>query len=73
MVHPTPLALEAGSHALCVCGRSGNGFLCDGSHAGTGKTPHLLRLEAPGTVYACSCGRSGSIPFCDGSHTTLQG
>ncbi len=72
MAHPTPLVLEAGTHALCVCGKSSNGAFCDGSHAGSGKTPHILKLDEPKTMYACSCGTSGNLPFCDGSHTKLQ-
>ncbi len=32
MAHPTPMALEAGTHALCICGKSSNGAFCDGSH-----------------------------------------
>ena len=61
MAHPTPLALEAGTHAFC-----------DGCHAGSGKTPHILKLDEPKTMYSCSCGTSGNRPFCDGSHTKLQ-
>ncbi len=72
MTHPTPLELTAGTHFLCTCGASGNGAFCDGSHQGTGKTPHQLVLDEPKTVYACSCGASGTIPFCDGSHTRLS-
>lgn len=65
---PTALPLEAGTHALCTCGQSRNGAFCDGSHRGSGKTPHLLSLEDATTVYLCSCGASAKLPFCDGSH-----
>jgi CDGSH-type Zn-finger protein len=69
--HPQALALEAGTHALCTCGLSKNGAFCDGSHQGSGKTPYLLQLDEPTTIYRCNCGATGNSPFCDGSHTRL--
>ncbi|WP_225322955.1 CDGSH iron-sulfur domain-containing protein [Synechococcus sp. RSCCF101] len=68
MAHPAALELDAGTHALCICGNSSNGAFCDGSHAGTGLTPHMLKLDAATTIYGCSCGSSNTKPFCDGSH-----
>jgi CDGSH-type Zn-finger protein len=57
---PSPLTLPAGTHALCTCGLSKNGAFCDGSHQGSGQSPHILKLEEEQTVYLCSCGASGS-------------
>ena len=71
--HPTVRELPAGTHALCTCGLSKNGLFCDGSHQGSDHTPHILRLEAPKTVYLCNCGATGNRPFCDGSHANLKG
>ncbi|MBU6250302.1 MAG: CDGSH iron-sulfur domain-containing protein [Cyanobacteria bacterium REEB417] len=69
--HPAALNLEAGTHALCTCGLSQNGAFCDGSHQGSGKAPHILKLDTAKTVYLCNCGGTGNSPFCDGSHTKL--
>jgi CDGSH-type Zn-finger protein len=41
--HPAPLALEAGTHALCTCGLSKNGQFCDGSHAKLNAAPAARR------------------------------
>ncbi len=42
---PEPLALPAGVHQLCSCGRSRHGWLCDGAHLGTGRVSYELRLS----------------------------
>ncbi|TCD58977.1 CDGSH iron-sulfur domain-containing protein [Synechococcus sp. BS56D] len=68
---PTVLALDAGTHALCTCGLSQNGAFCDGSHQGTDKTPHILKLDTAKTIVSCSCGSSSTMPFCDGSHSQI--
>ena len=70
--HPSPLTLPAGTHALCTCGLSNNGAFCDGSHQGSGHSPHILRIEEEKTVYLCGCGASAKTPFCDGSHLQLN-
>ena len=70
--HPSPLPLKAGTHALCTCGLSKSGAFCDGSHQGSGKTPHILKLESDQTVFLCNCGASAKKPFCDGSHLQLS-
>lgn len=44
------LNLEAGTHWLCTCGRSGKGAYCDGSHQGTPFQPLALELDAPKQV-----------------------
>ncbi len=72
MSHPALVALEAGTHALCVCGQSQNGVFCDGSHQGSGLTPYILKLDTAKTVALCNCGHSASKPFCDGSHAKIN-
>jgi CDGSH-type Zn-finger protein len=66
---PVPLELPAGVHQLCSCGRSRHGWWCDGSHLGTGRVSHDLRLLTAATVLLCGCGRSRRYPLCDGSHS----
>jgi CDGSH-type Zn-finger protein len=65
---PEPLELPAGVHQLCSCGRSHQGWFCDGAHLGTGRVSYELRLREPTTVLMCRCGRSHHYPLCDGSH-----
>jgi CDGSH-type Zn-finger protein len=72
MSHPALVDFEAGTHTLCVCGQSQNGFFCDGSHKGRGVTPFILKLENARTLHLCNCGQTGNKPFCDGSHVNLK-
>jgi CDGSH-type Zn-finger protein len=65
---PQPVALPAGQHLLCSCGRSRHGWFCDGAHLGTGRIPRDLGLQQPTTVLMCGCGRSRRYPLCDGRH-----
>lgn len=69
---PEPLALPAGVHHLCGCGRSRHGWFCDGAHLGTGRVAYELRLDAPRTVLLCRCGRSHTYPLCDGHHAKAE-
>ena len=54
--------------SFCSCGRSKNPPFCDGSHKGSGQSPHAFKVEKDGPVWACGCGKSKNPPFCDGSH-----
>jgi len=53
---------------FCSCGQTKNPPYCDGSHKGSGKTPHAVKVEKDGPVWACGCDKSKNLPFCDGSH-----
>ena len=70
MPEPSPkkVVLPAGRHALCACGRTGNAPFCDGSHSGTGLTPHMLDLDAETKIAWCVCRESATMPMCDGTH-----
>jgi len=71
---PFLVTLEAGrTYFWCACGRSAGQPFCDGSHQGTGITPH--RFVAPRTEEAllCGCKQTCGAPFCDGAHTNLPG
>ncbi|QPN66274.1 CDGSH iron-sulfur domain-containing protein [Synechococcus sp. CBW1006] len=59
---PEPLELPAGVHQLCGCGRSRQGWFCDGAHLGTGRVSYELRLSEAATMLLCRCGRSHRYP-----------
>lgn len=65
---PEVLDLPAGTHQLCRCGRSRQGWFCDGAHLGSGQVSYELRLASPAPVVLCGCGRSRRYPLCDGRH-----
>jgi mannose-6-phosphate isomerase-like protein (cupin superfamily)/CDGSH-type Zn-finger protein len=70
---PYLMTLEGGrTYFWCACGRSASQPFCDGSHKGTGITPH--RFVAPRTeeVLLCGCKHTRDAPFCDGAHTNLM-
>jgi CDGSH-type Zn-finger protein len=69
--NPNVLELKAGKYAFCRCGNSADGTFCDGSHAGTGFTPHVFELAEDKTVAVCRCKHTGNQPYCDGSHAKL--
>ncbi len=69
---PYEVELEAGkTYFWCACGRSATQPFCDGSHKGTGLTPHRFEATATGTVFLCGCKQTGDRPFCDGTHESL--
>lgn len=69
---PYEVEVEAGkTYFWCACGRSAGQPFCDGSHKGTGLTPHRFEATATGTVFLCGCKQTGDRPFCDGTHETL--
>jgi len=69
---PYEVEVEAGkTYSWCACGRSAAQPFCDGSHKGTGLTPHRFEATATGTVFLCGCKQTGDRPFCDGTHDTL--
>jgi CDGSH-type Zn-finger protein len=67
-VGPEALRLPAGVHHLCACGRSRQGWFCDGAHLGSGRIAFELRLDQEQTVMLCRCGQSRRYPLCDGHH-----
>ena len=69
---PAALEVESGkNYAWCACGRSAEGALCDGSHAGSDFRPLLFKPEESGTVHLCRCKRTKTPPYCDGTHSGL--
>ena len=66
---PVVAEVEPGVYAWCGCGKTSKEPFCDGSHAGTGITPNVVRIEEKKTVAWCTCRKTGGAPFCDGSHS----
>jgi mannose-6-phosphate isomerase-like protein (cupin superfamily)/CDGSH-type Zn-finger protein len=71
---PFLVTVESGrTYFWCACGRSARQPFCDGSHAGTGITPHKFVAPRSEEVLLCGCKHTGGAPFCDGAHTNLPG
>lgn len=68
---PYVLQVEPGNYAWCRCGKSANQPYCDGSHAGTGLAPAVVKIEEAKTVAWCGCKQTKSPPYCDGTHANL--
>ena len=69
---PYRAEVEAGkSYAWCACGRSKSQPFCDGSHKGTGLSPHVWKAQKSETIWLCGCKRTAGPPYCDGTHTSL--
>ncbi len=68
---PFVMSETPGERFWCACGRSKDQPYCDGSHAGSGFEPLLVKVDKVKKVAWCGCKRSGSKPFCDGTHKEL--
>ena len=60
-----------GTVYIWQCGKTGDIPFCNGSHAGTDKTPLAYEAKAGENLFICGCGKSKNMPFCDGSHKSL--
>jgi mannose-6-phosphate isomerase-like protein (cupin superfamily)/CDGSH-type Zn-finger protein len=71
---PFLVTLQSGrTYFWCACGRSAQQPFCDGSHAGTGITPHEFLAQRSEEVLLCGCKHTCGAPFCDGAHANLPG
>jgi CDGSH-type Zn-finger protein len=69
---PYGVDVEAGKeYWWCACGQSKDQPFCDGSHRGSGFSPHQYVAGETATVWFCGCKRTGDIPMCDGSHKNV--
>jgi len=70
---PYPMQVEAGKeYHVCMCGKSQNQPLCDGSHAGSGLGPKVFKATEAGFVAFCGCKPSADeTGKCDGTHGSL--
>jgi len=70
---PYPMQVEAGKeYHVCMCGKSQNQPLCDGSHAGSGLGPKVFKATEAGFVAFCGCKHSADeTGKCDGTHGSL--
>jgi len=70
---PYPMQVEAGKeYHVCMCGKSQNQPLCDGSHAGSGLGPKVFKATEAGFVAFCGCKHSkDETGKCDGTHSSL--
>ena len=71
LIEPTIVRQVSKSVAYCRCTRTKNPPFCDGSHAVTNITPHILEFAEPTTIAICRCWRSKDHPYCDGTHGRL--
>lgn len=70
---PFKFEVKAGEvKAICACGETKNPPFCDGSHAGTGIGPRVVKFTEDKRVSICGCGASKTMPFCDGAHKLLK-
>jgi len=71
LIQPTIVKQVSKRVAYCRCTRTKNPPFCDGSHAVTSITPHILEFESPRTIAICRCWKSKTHPYCDGTHGRL--
>lgn len=66
---PVFTEVESGrTYFRCDCGLSATFPFCDGSHAGTGKSPKVYKADKTGGVMMCACGKAPEA-LCNGSHS----
>ena len=70
---PYHMQVEAGKeYHVCMCGKSQNEPLCDGSHAGSGIGPRVFKATEDGAVAFCGCKHTeDESGKCDGTHGAL--
>ena len=69
---PAKVELKKGEdYYYCACGKSSNQPFCDGSHTGTGITPHAFTADEDGDAFLCQCKQTGNPPYCDGTHAKV--
>lgn len=68
---PYKLEMKPGTYFWCACGRSAGQPFCDGSHKGTGLTPHKVEISEARMVAFCGCRHSATGAMCDGTHKKL--
>ncbi len=61
-------AVKGKNYAICTCNQSSNMPFCDGTHKGSGKSPHIYTAPTDKEVFICACGRTDNFPHCDGTH-----
>ena len=67
---PEKLEVKAGKTvAICSCGESEKGLICDGSHGPTGRRPWIFKADSDKSIMVCACGKTDKPPYCDGSHS----
>ena len=71
LIEPVIVKQVSKTVAYCRCTRTKNPPFCDGSHAATNITPHILEFAEPTTIAICRCWRSKDHPYCDGTHGRL--
>ena len=73
MKHPVKKPLEKGkTYHFCICGKSADGVLCDGSHKGTEFKPKAFVATRDSEALLCLCKKSTCTPYCDGAHAKSE-
>ncbi|XP_028175038.1 CDGSH iron-sulfur domain-containing protein 3, mitochondrial [Ostrinia nubilalis] len=74
---PFKVTLEAGkTYSWCLCGRSKNNPLCDGTHKDiylkVTQRPIRFTVEKTKEYWLCNCKQTKNRPFCDGTHKSKE-